>query len=449
MGFFQERLRHTLAVLASCTLSTQLLAQVLPMQRQVENGLEHEYMSLFQLYTYLHANPELSFKEVNTASRIQSELKNAGFEVSGSIGGNGVVGVLKNGTGPVVMIRTDLDGLPVTEQTGLEYASRVKTQDDHGNEVGVMHACGHDVHMTCFIGAARLLSQFKSQWRGTLVMIGQPAEERGGGAKAMLAERLFERFPRPDYVLALHDDATLEAGKVGIVEGNALAGVDSVDLVIRGISGHGAYPSATKDPIVLAAQTILALQTIVSRELRAIDPAVVTVGSIHGGTKHNIIPSEVRLQLTVRHYSDDVRNKILGSIARISKGLALASGIPADLEPTMAVSESIPPTINNPELSQRARKAIASILGANNVVRSDPVMGGEDFGFYGGTAERIPICIFWLGAVDKAKIEASHKEGSKPLPSLHSSFFAPAPEPTIKTGVKAMTAAALDLFARP
>jgi hippurate hydrolase len=404
---------------------------------------------LFALYRHLHANPELSFHEVKTAERIQQELQAAGFDVTGNFGGTGLVGVLKNGNGPTVMIRTDLDGLPVKEETGLEYASHVRTKDDDGNDVGVMHACGHDMHMACFAGTARLLSHLKDKWRGTVVMIGQPAEERSGGAKAMLAEGLFQKFPRPDYILALHDHAGLEAGKVGVAEGNALAGVDSIDLTVRGISGHGAFSYATKDPIVLSAQIILALQTIVSREMRAIDPAVVTVGSIHGGTKHNIIPDEVRLQLTIRHYSNATREKILGSIERIAKGLAQAAGVPKELEPTMKVSESLPPTINQPELTQRTGKAIASILGRENVVQAEPVMGAEDFSYYGRTPEKIPACMFWLGAVSPEKVAASQKEGSQPLPSLHSGVFAPLPEPTLKTGVKAMTAAALELLAKP
>lgn len=415
---------------------------------EINSLVEREYGSLFQLYRHLHANPELSFHEIRTAERIQKELESAGFEVTAHFGGNGVVGVMKNGQGPTVMVRTDLDGLPVTEETGLEYASRVRIKDDQGKEVGVMHACGHDIHMTCFIGTARLLNQMRTRWHGTLVMIGQPAEERGGGAKAMLAEGLYQKFPRPNYVLALHDEASLETGKVGLCEGNALAGVDSVDLTIRGISGHGAYPYTTKDPIVLAAQTIMALQTIVSREIPAIEPAVITVGSIHGGTKHNIIPNEVQLQLTIRHYSDAVRAHLLASIERIAKGVAQAGGVPKDREPIMKVlePESIPPTYNNPELTRRAAQAMAAILGKDNVVTREPVMGGEDFGYFGRTAERIPICIFWVGTVSSQRIQESRQEGSKPLPSLHSSLFAPVPEPTIKTGVKAMAATIIDLF---
>ena len=414
--------------------------------QEINSQVDQEYESLFQLYRHLHANPELSFQEAKTAERIQKELESAGFQVTTGIGGFGLVGVLKNGGGPVLMIRTDLDGLPVTEQTGLEYASRIKIRTEQGTEVGVMHACGHDIHMTSFIGTARLMSRFREHWRGTLLMIGQPAEERGGGAKAMLEDGLFQKFPRPDYVLAMHDNSNLETGKVGIVEGNAHAGVDSVDLTIRGVSGHGAYPHATKDPIVLSAQIILALQTIVSREIPPIEPAVLTVGSIHGGTKHNIIPDEVRLQLTVRYYSDSVRATILEGIERISKNFALAAGVPQDRLPVMKISESIPPTINDPQLSRRIQMVMEGMLGKENVTNHGPVMGGEDFGFFGRTADKIPICIFWLGAVNRSRYQEAQKPGSPPLPSLHSSLFAPDPQPTIKTGVKAMTAAALTLL---
>ena len=417
---------------------------------EVESRADREYGNLFQLYRHLHANPELSFHESKTSERLQQELRSVGFEVTGNFGGYGLVGVLRNGTGPTVMIRTDLDALPVTEQTGLEYASQVKTKDDQGNEVGVMHACGHDIHMTCFVGTARLLGKLKDQWRGTVIMIGQPAEERGGGANAMLAAGLFQKFPKPDYVLALHDAADLEAGRVGLTEGPALAGSSSVDLTVRGISGHGAWSYTTKDPIVLAAQIILGLQTIVSREMRAIDPAVVNVGSIHGGTKHNIIPDQVQLQLTIRFFSEAIRSQLLASVERIAKGMAQAAGVPPGREPIVTVreGESIGPTVNHPELTRRVSSAMARTLGTINVVKTEPVMGGEDFGYFGRTVESVPICMFWLGAMTREKIEESQKPGGKPLPSLHSNLYAPEPETTIKTGVKAMTAAALDLLGK-
>jgi hippurate hydrolase len=333
----------------------------------------------------------------------------------------------------------------VTEETGLKYASKVRTKDAQERDVGVMHACGHDIHMTCFVGVARMLSHLKKQWRGTLLMVGQPAEELSLGSKAMLADGLFRRFPVPDHMLALHADAGLEAGKVRVRPGDAMAGTDSLDVTIRGISGHGAYAYTTKDPIVLAAQTVLALQTIVSREIPAVEPAVVTVGSIHGGNKHNIIPDEVRLEMTVRYYSDAVRERILASINRIAKGVALAGGVPEDRQPTVKLRdpESIPPVHNTPDLTRRVTASMAAILGSDNMLVADPVMGGEDFGVFGRTAEKRPSCLFWLGTVNPERIRSG-----TPLPSLHSSRFAPLPEPTINTGVKAMTAAVMDLLSK-
>ena len=443
-------MRFALGVLFFICRTAPSYCEDSPVSKEIGAWIEQQYDSLFQLYRHLHSNPELSYREVKTAERIGRELEGSGFQVTPNFGGYGLVGVLKNGEGPTLMIRTDLDGLPVTEETGVEYASRVRVKDDLGKEVGVMHACGHDIHMTCFVGTARLLSQMKNRWRGTLVMIGQPAEERGGGALAMLSAGLYQKFPRPDYALALHDNANLEAGKIGIREGNVLAGTESVDLTIRGVSGHGAYAYMTKDPIVLAAQTIVALQTIVSREIPAIEPAVVTVGSIHGGTKHNIIPDEVQLQLTLRYYSDAIRTRLLESVDRIAKGIAQAAGVPKDREPVMKLinSDSTPPTLNNPQLTRRVAQATKGILGEENVVAVEPSMGGEDFSRFGKTPEKVPICIFWLGAVTRQRIQESLQQGGKPLPSLHSSVFAPAPEPTIKTGVKAMTAAALNLLER-
>ncbi len=409
-------------------------------------SVDREFSSLFELYRHLHANPEIAFQEARTAQRMARELEASGFEVSRSIGGHGVVGLLRNGEGPTLMLRTDLDGLPITEETGLEYASQVRIQDPDGQSIGLMHACGHDIHMTCFVGAARILSREKSRWKGTLLMVAQPAEERGAGARAMLAEGLFEKFPLPDYGVALHNDAGMQAGRVGVCSGYALAGVDSIDLVVRGVSGHGGYPSTTKDPVVMAAQTVLSLQTIVSREIPAIDPAVVTVGSIHGGSKHSIIPDQVRLQLTVRYYTDETRDRIREGIGRISEGIARAAGMPPDRLPLMSILDSTPPTYNDPALARRASQAMARVLGKDNVLDLKPVMGGEDFGLYGRTPQKVPICMFWLGAVSPRELEASRKPGGPRLPSLHSSRYAPDPEPTLKTGVKALTSIALELL---
>src|SRR5262245_62053296 len=394
-----------------------------PPREPVQARANQDYPRLLELYKHLHTHPELSLHEEKTGQRVADELKEAGFEVTPRVGGHGVVAILRNGRGPTILVRTDLDALPVKEQTGLPYASSVRTADDKGAEVAVMHACGHDVHMTVLVGAARTLASLNERWQGTLVMIGQPAEEKGSGARKMLAAGLFTRFPRPDYCLALHVKADLPAGSVGWIEGFALGNVDSVDVVIRGVGGHGAWPHKTKDPIVLAAQTVLALQTVVSREIAPGEPAVVTAGSIHGGTKHNIIPDEVKLELTLRSYTDEVRQQTIAAINRITRGLAEAAGIPPDRLPTVTVrDEFTPATYNDPALTRRLAGAFKSWLGADRVQQVKPVMGGEDFSEYGRTQEKIPICIFWLGAV-KPETFAAAEKGGKPLPPLHSSQF--------------------------
>jgi len=402
---------------------------------------------LNKLYRYLHANPELSLMEVKTASLLAGKLKDMGFEVTEKVGGTGVVAVMKNGDGPTVLIRADMDGLPVIEQTGVSFASTTITPNRDGIDKPSMHACGHDIHMTVLIGTAERLVAEKADWSGTLVLVLQPAEELGLGAGMMLEDGLFTRFPRPDYNLALHDNATLASGKVGIVPGYALANVDSVDITVRGIGGHGAYPHTTKDPIVLAAQMVVAFQTIVSRETSPLESAVLTVGSIHGGTKHNIISDEVKLQLTLRSYKDEVRMNTINSIKRIADGLGRAAGLPDDKLPIVTVrdKEFTPATYNNPELANTVKLAISEEIGADNVKDLQPVMGGEDFGAFGRGDPKIPSFLFWLGAVSQDVIDQAKKDG-KTLPSLHSPFFAPDYEPTIKTGVAAMSAAALDLM---
>lgn len=412
----------------------------------VRERVNAEYPALFELYQHFHANPELSFQEEKTAARLAAELRHSGYEVTTGVGGHGVVTVLKNGDGPTVLVRCDLDGLPVKEQTGLPYASTVVAKDDSGREVPVMHACGHDIHMTCLVGVARVLKDLQAHWRGTLVLIGQPAEERGGGAQKMIADGLFTRFPKPDFCLALHDNSSLLAGAIGYTEGYAMANVDSVDITVRGVGGHGAYPHAAKDPIVLASQIVLALQTIVSRETAPGEPAVVTVGSIHGGTKHNIIPDEVHLQLTLRSYTEEVRQQTIAAIHRITRGLALAAGLPEDRMPIVKLGDDFTPaTYNDPDLTLRLAGIFKSWFAREMVVRRKPVMGGEDFSEYGRTEHKIPICMFTIGAVSSAAMNESVRTG-QPLPSLHSPVFAPAPEPTIKTGVTAMTAAVLELL---
>ena len=423
-------------------------------QQSLDAMVDRELAALVSTYKMLHAAPELSHYEIKTSAFFASQLRALGYTVTENVGkyaqpnwkGYGVVAMMKNGDGPTVLVRTDLDALPVEEKTGLPYASTVKTKNDAGQDVSVMHACGHDIHITNMLGTAKMLAQLKDQWRGTLVLIGQPAEETIDGAKAMLADGLYSKIPKPDFAIALHDNAELEAGKVAYCPGFALANSTSVEITIRGLGGHGSKPEATKDPIVVAAQTIVALQTIVSRENSPLDPAVVTVGSIHGGAKSNIIPDEVKLLLTVRSYKEEVRQHILASIARIAKNIALAAGIPEALAPIVKVSDTevTPATYNDPKLTERLAGAFEKTLGASNVVRWPPIMGSEDFGNF-SLDNQIPSCMFWLGAVEPTKVEASKTSG-KPLPSLHSSLFEPLPEPTLRTGVKAMTTAVLELM---
>lgn len=403
--------------------------------------------ALNALYKHLHQNPELSYQEKATSERLAKELNQLGFKVTKNVGGFGVVGLYKNGTGPTVMLRADTDGLPIIEETGQPYASKVKVKDKHGNQVGVMHGCGHDIHMTSFIGTAQQLIEHKEAWQGTLMMVAQPAEEVGGGAKAMLKEGLYSKFAKPDYVVGLHVSASAPAGKIAIAPGYALANVDSVDVIIKGRGGHGAYPHTTIDPVVLASRTVLALQTIASREISPLEPSVITVGSIHGGSKHNIISNKVKLQLTLRSYNPDVRNQQIAAIKRITKGIALSAGLSENELPEVIVheSESIPSTYNNPELATYVTASIKKAIGEANTLKAEPVMAGEDFGLFGRTDENVPITIFWLGGVNPTQYDNAIKNGTK-LPSLHSSKFAPDYPLTIKTGVTAMSQAAIDLF---
>ncbi len=396
--------------------------------------------SLIGLYTHLHTHPELSFKEVETSKRIATELRLTGAEVTEGVGQYGVVAILKNGAGPTVLVRSDLDALPVTEATGVAYASKVTTKDDEGNTVGVMHACGHDIHMTCLVGTARWLAGHKGEWRGTLVLIGQPAEERIGGAKAMLADGLYTRFPKPDFALALHVSHELATGKVAYTSGPAMASSTSVDIHVLGKGGHGAMPHNTVDPIVLAAALVMDLQTIVSREVSPIQPAVITVGSIHGGTKHNIIPSEVRLQLTLRSFDESVTKTLIDGIKRRAEGLAIAHKAPA---PKVTLSDSTPPTINTPNLVAKVVPFLKSAIGAENVQPVEPTMGAEDFGLFGQGG--VPTFMFRLGTIPAEKLAAIAAKGETP-PSLHSPIYFPDPEPSIQTGVKAMTAAVCGLL---
>jgi amidohydrolase len=414
----------------------------------LSDAVKADLPALTALYRDLHAQPELSRQEVKTAARLTRELKGLGFSVTAGVGGTGLVAVMKNGAGPVLMLRTDMDGLPVTETTGLAYASKVRVTTAEGVETGVMHACGHDIHMASWIGTARRLSAMKAQWSGTLVMIAQPAEEIGFGARAMLEDGLYSRFPKPQTVIAFHD-GPLPAGVIGYTPGYTLANVDSVDILVPGVGGHGAYPQSTKDPIVLAARIVTTLQTIVSREIDPQDSAVVTVGSIHGGTKHNIIPGEVRLQLTVRSFSPETRAQLLTAIRRIADGEAIAAGMPKDKMPVVTVKdENTPATFNSDPLTEKMMTIFRSRFGTERVRKVAASMAGEDFSRYRlADPDHIQSLLFWVGAVPKAQWDAAKGDVAQ-LPTLHSPLWAPDPEPTISTAVEAMTTAALTVLAR-
>jgi len=402
------------------------------------------YPQMEALYLDLHRNPELSSHEEKTAAKIADQLRKLGYEVTTGFGGSGVVGVLKNGSGPTVMIRAELDALPVEEKTGLPYASQVKSKNDKGADVGVMHACGHDLHMAIGMGTAALLAQSKDRWRGTFIYVGQPAEETVKGAVAMLKEGLYTKFPKPDFAVAVHDSSGIAAGKIGYVSGFALANSDAVEVTIFGRGGHGSAPQVAIDPIVIAARTILAWQTLVSRENSPFDPAVVTVGSIHAGTRSNIIPEEAHLQLTVRSYKDEVRQRLIDGISRIAKAEAAAAG--AEKAPVVEVVETVKAVYNDPKLTERTVAALKSALGESNVELTSPAMAADDFAEYGRAG--VPAFDFWVGAANPEKLEAAHKSGQE-LPGLHSAYFAPDREPSLKTGITAETAAVLELLGKP
>jgi hippurate hydrolase len=403
--------------------------------------------SLMTLYRELHAAPELSMQEVKTAARLAAEVKKLGFEVTTGVGKTGVVAVMKNGPGPVLLVRADMDGLPVVEQTGLSFASKVRATSAAGVESGVMHACGHDTHMTAWIAAARRLASMKNQWSGTLVMIAQPGEEIGVGAKAMLDDGLYTRFPKPTHALAFHDSAGLPAGTIGYAVGPALANVDSVDIIVPGVGGHGAYPHTTKDPIVLASRIVTALQTLVSREANPQDPAVVTVGSFHAGAKHNIISDEAKLLLTVRSYTDETRKLLLDGIRRIARGEAIAAGMPENRMPVVTVrdAEYTPATFNTEKLTADTAALFTQRFGEARVRKVAAVMGGEDFSRFHLADKSIESLIFWVGGVPQAQWDKAAGDPAK-LPSLHSPFWAPDAERTIATAAEAMVAAALGVL---
>jgi amidohydrolase len=410
-------------------------------------GLDAVYPSLDALYRDLHQNPELSLHEEKTAVKLAARLRVLGFDVTEHVGGTGIVGVLHNGKGPTVLVRTELDALPVKESTGLPYASTATFQDEAGALIPVMHACGHDVHMTSWVGAATLLANSKDTWQGTLLFVGQPAEELGRGAKSMVADGFLKRFPHPDVCIAVHDSGFYAAGQVAIVSGFAMANVDMVDITIYGRGGHGALPQLSIDPVVIAARTVVALQTIVSREVNPLDPAVVTVGSIHGGTKHNVIPDEVKLQLTVRSYKAEVQKQLLAAIERIAKAEAAAAGAPKEPAVVVLKEQSAQALYNDPKLTERLSAALRRGLGDAAVVEGQPMMASEDFGVF-GRAAGVPSVYIFLGATEPAALAKSKQAGTT-LPNVHSALFAPDRIPTLRTGIAALTLAALDLLGKP
>jgi amidohydrolase len=445
--FHLNRAYATACGLALCLCLTQVEVAVRGAESAAESAaklsgwLGSHLPQLVEDYRWLHTHPEVSFQEAGTAAFVAQQWRDAGFAVTAGVGGHGVVAILENGAGPTVMLRTDLDALPVTEQTGLPYASTATVLTEAGTTSGVMHACGHDIHMGSLIGAARFLAEHRELWSGRLMLIGQPAEERGAGAKAMLEDGLFVRFPKPDYAVALHVESATPTGKVALRAGYSLANVDSVDITVAGRGGHGAAPDTTVDPIVQAAELVMSLQTIVSREIKPLEPAVVTVGAIHGGTKHNIIGDSCHLQLTVRSYSNTVRQKILASIKRRALAIAAAYDAP---EPTITVSEGTPALENHAELTARLTGVLQRALGQENVLDMEPVMGGEDFSQYGLAG--VPIVMYRLGALSEARLARYQQLGQAP-PSLHSPFFAPDAEPALATGVRSLASAVLDLLA--
>ncbi|MHB8475023.1 MAG: amidohydrolase [Steroidobacteraceae bacterium] len=431
-----------------------LAAPALAAAQNLDAVVNGELSNLVETYKGIHEHPELSHHEEHTAALLAGELRKAGFAVTERVGkypdgteAYGLVAILQNGPGPRLLIRTDMDALPIIEETGVAYASHVKTKNAAGQEVGVMHACGHDVHVTTMIGTARALAATRAKWHGTLMLIGQPSEETIDGARAMLADHLYDRFGTPDLAIALHDTNTRAAGTVSITSGPALTSSTSVDVVMRGIGAHGAQPQVGKDPIVMAGEFIVQLQTIVSRQEDPRDPAIVTIGDIHGGTKRNIIPNEVKMEITARAYSDKARQIIVDGIRRTAQGVALSAGVPADLAPIVTVldAESTPVMYNDPALTARVKAALIKALGANDVIDEEPGTASEDFGIFGLEGRKIPTVMFGLGAIDPVKFAAAKAEG-RLLPGPHNSRFEPVPEPTLRTGVKAMTSVAIALL---
>jgi len=432
-------MKRFLLLAAAMTLSSPASAAAL------SDAIHADMPQLMTLYRDLHAHPELSMQEIRTPALLAPMMRNLGFEVTEHVGKTGAVAVLKNGPGPVLLLRADMDALPVKEATGLPYASTVIGKLRDGTLTPVMHACGHDTHLASFIGTARRLVAMKDQWSGTLIMILQSGEETGEGAKAMLDDGLYTRFPKPTTVFAFHDSAMLPAGVIGVTPGYTTANVDTVDILVRGVGGHGAVPQATKDPIVLASRIVLTLQTLISREKNPLDPAVVTVGSFQGGTKNNVIPDDVKLALTVRSYKPEVRKLLLDGIARIARGEPIAAGVPDDRMPVVTVREdqATPATANTEKLANHTLDLFKSHFGADRTTILPPLMVGEDVGRYWLNDPSVEGTLFWVGGVPRAKWDAVSGDTTK-LPSLHSALWAPDAETVIATATEAMTIAALD-----
>lgn len=415
---------------------------------ELKLDIEKDYArNLKDLFEHFHSNPELSFREYKTAKRLAKELSNLGVKVTEGVGGTGLVGLIENGKGPLILVRADMDGLPIKEATGLPYASTVTQEDIDGKLAPVMHACGHDVHITSMVGTARQLMARRDQWQGTVMFIGQPAEERIGGAKAMLDDGLYQRFGVPDYALALHVAAGQEAGKIHVPSELVASSSDSVDITVYGIGSHGASPHQGKDPILLASQLVVALQTIVSREISPMADGVITVGSFHGGFKHNIIPDQVKLQLTVRSNDEEVRKELLDGIVRVAEGVAVTAGLPKELYPKVDLSvESTPTTVNSPALAMRVKTAIAKTMGEDAFYEYErESMGAEDFAYFVQTKEKVPGVYFLVGGSSREDID-TEKKGGEPVAPHHSSFFKIVPEPAITSGTQAMVLAVLELL---
>jgi len=411
-----------------------------PNPTALKSWIEKDIPYLVEFYKTRHQNPEISLQEEKTAKALTAELEKIGFEVTENVGGYGIVGILKNGDGPTILYRTDMDALPMNEKTELPYASKVNIK--HNNtETGVMHSCGHDMHMTTWLGTARAMANNKKDWKGTLMLIGQPAEEIGAGARMMINAGLYDRFEVPDFGIGLHCNPALEAGTIGLIPGYTLANAELIEIEVYGVGGHGAVPDMTIDPIVLSSNIIMDLQTIVSRNVKPIEDAVVTVGAIQGGTVGNIIPDKITLKLTVRTFKEEVRQLIHRRIKEICKGAAMGAGLPEDKWPKVKIPEEFTPAnYNDPVLTKKLIASAQNVIGSENVIATDPIMGGEDFALYGSTEHDVPTAMFWLGTVTKEKIDSGN------LPGLHSPFYYPEAEPTIQKGVSVTTKMLLDLF---